>query len=692
MTINRNQNPNPSPSPSPSPQRQISHQSISRSAIKQKQSYRQMQQHRSNRSNNVHNSKQTKHIIPGVSQMTMRQILSVVFSAFWDRADLYTDVLGLENNQATPRQLKLAFLRQGRVVLATPIESPDDMTLLSAGIRGMINYVGDSDAVSTISIVQAGTPVSRKAKLRFQAVSLAYELLKDGDKRKTYDEWKLWNSRLPPPPPPPPLPSDDHDDNDNHDYGGLRSSNGNVMRSSPGRGGSSDASVISILKNPNAHKRFHRNKRKNQRKSTRTISWNEEVEELTITDQQPPYDPLIDFDAKENAFPTNYHGIPDPYGDSAEDWFGTVDSEMPRYDRNRRSAHAHSRQDRNMNKENKLPSILYAQEANMGFGESTSRSSRSNVDHDIHNFQSLNSQTVMIEDSQQGVVFEGYNPNDSLMMILDGPEDEPQLFQLQPQPQLDTIEIDKKQNESVHESWNGFSNDVNDFANRYNQPDVNNFSNRYIQPDISEKAISQVPAAYTAIATTTTDTPPVKNGRVEPSILPRNPEPGDDDGDSLTSNGNSLDTGSWASLPTIDHQDECDIGRTVDLARGFQASLSNYINAAVDDMKEGLQVIGKQWDELEIVPKGTEAKNFFFLDTSELDAMMGILKTEMDTFSHFTNPNLKVEQEQAPVPVPVPVPAQFPVPASAPELSNKVSPTSSKKKSKRRFGKFFSRS
>lgn len=689
-TIHRNQNnhnlnpsPNPSPNPNRSPQRQISHQTISRSAIKQRQSYQQMQQHRSNRSNNVHNSRQTKQIIPGVSQMTMRQILSVVFSAFWDRADLYIDVLGLENDQATPRQLKLAFFRQGRVVLATPIESPDDMTLLSAGIRGMISSVGDSDAISTISIVQAGTPVSRKAKLRFQAVSLAYELLKDGDKRKTYDEWKLWNSRLPPPPPPPPLPSDDHGD-DHHHHGGLRNSsstmnqNRNVMRFSPGRRGSSDASasVISILKNPNAHKRFHRNKRKNQPKSTRSISWNEEVEELTIAEQQTPYDPLVDFDAKENAYPTNYHGIPDPYGDSAEDWFGTVDSEMPRYDRNRRSVH--SRQDRNnMNKEKIIPSILYAQEANMGFGETISRSSRSNVNHDIHKFQSLNSNTVMMEDSKLGVVFEGYNPNDSLMVILDGPGDEgePQ-FQFQPQPRVDAIAMDKKQNESVHESWNGFSKEVNDFANRY------------MQPDISEKAILQVPATSTAIST-----PQVKNSRVEPSILPRNPEPGDDDGDSLTSNGNSLDTGSWASLPTIDHQDECDIGRTVDFARGFQASLSNYINAAVEDMKEGLQVLGKQWDDLEIVPTGTEAKNFFFLDTSELDAMMGILKTEMETFSNFTNP--KVAQEHAPVSVP----ARAPVPASPPEFSNQVSSTRtnqvssiSKQKTKRRFGKFFSRS
>jgi curved DNA-binding protein CbpA len=619
--------------------------------------------------------------------MTMRQILSVVFSAFWDRADLYTDVLGLEHDQATPRQLKLAFLRQGRVVLATPIESPDDMTLLSAGIRGMITSSSNSDAISTVSVVQSGTPVSRKAKLRFQAVSLAYELLKDGDKRKAYNEWKLWNSRLPSPLQPPPSSSDDHDvdDDDADNHGGLRNSSStmnqhrNVTRFSPGRrreSSDASASVTSILKKPNAPKRFYRNKRKNQLKSTRSITWNEEVEELTIAEQQTPYDPLVD-GAKENAFPTNYHGVPDPYGDSAEDWCGTVDSEMPRYDRRKRSAHSTGWQDRNMPKEKNIPSILYAQEANMGFGESTSRSSRYNVDHDFHNFQALNSNNAMIENSKQGVVFEGYDPNDSLMVILDGSGDEgePQLqFQHQPQTRVEASKFQKKQKESEHESWNGFSKDVKDFANRYNQPDVNDFENRFNQPDTSEKAMYQAA------------TPLVKNSSAISSILPRNPEPGDDDGDSLTSNGNSLDTGSWGSLPTIDHQDECDFGRTIDLARGFQASLSNYINAAVEDMKEGLQVIGKQWDELEIVPSGTEAKNFFFLDTSELDAMMGILRTEMDTFSNYANP--KVAQEQAPVPAD---------PESAGAIV-KASPTKKqffstlKQKSKRRFRKLFSRS
>ena len=663
MNMNLNMNgANPDSQQQPSPSQQTS----SRNSVKQRQSYQQMKQHRANRSR----STQQQTIIPGVSQMTMRQILSVVFSAFWDRADLYTDVLSLENDQVSPRQLKLAFLRQGRVVLATPIESPDDMTLLSAGIRGMINGTGDGDGLSTVSIVQSGTPVSRKAKLKFQAISLAYELLNDGDRRKTYDEWKLWNSRLPPPHASPPLLSMEQVAEDQpFQQEGLRSSsslmnqNRGVLRYSPGK--NDDSSVVSILKNPNAHKRFHRNRRKKQPKSTRNITWNEEVEELTI--------PLVDISANENAPPSNsnYHAIPDPYGDSAEDWFGTVDCDLPEYDRSMRSRQ--DRRERYNNKDNNsTPSILFAQAADMGFGKHTS--SRFNEDHNVHTFQSLSSHTMMIEDSAEGVVFEGYNPNDSLVMILDGPDAEPKIEQM----------IEERPDQSIHEQWNGFS--TGSWPN-----DIQNFAKKHAATDFSITNTSKAK---------TTATLQAKNRsclETTAPILPPNPEPGDDDGDSMTSNGNSLDTGSWASSPTIDPQDECDIGRTVDLARGFHASLSNYINAAVEDMKEGLQVIGKQWDDLEIAPTSGDGKNFFFLDTSELDAMMGILKTEMDDFAEFTNLSPRAIQPQTPAPALVPIPAPV-APALALSVSttgkkqSSVSSTSKKKSSRRLFGKIFSRS
>ena len=181
-TIYAKSNPQQQHHPSPS-----QHKS-SRVSVKQRQSH---QQYRADRSRPI----QQQTIIPGVSQMTMRQILSVIYSAFWDRADLYTDVLSLDNDQVNARQLKLAYLRQGRVVLAKLIKFRDDLTILSAEIRGMKIGTEDGDeGVSTAkaSIADSETPVIRKMQLKFQAISLAYELLKDEDRRKTYDKWKLW--------------------------------------------------------------------------------------------------------------------------------------------------------------------------------------------------------------------------------------------------------------------------------------------------------------------------------------------------------------------------------------------------------------------------------------------------------------------------------------------------------------------
>ncbi len=149
--------------------------------------------------------------------MTMRQTLAVIFSAFWERADLYTDVLALEHDNPSPRQLRLSFFRQGRIVLATPIESPDDMTTISPGVKPMFCASSNSNNNSNNSnvnnsnnsnnnnhgdmcAIQPGVKVSRKAKIKFQAINLAYDLLKDEEKRKAYDEWRLWHCRLPPPP------------------------------------------------------------------------------------------------------------------------------------------------------------------------------------------------------------------------------------------------------------------------------------------------------------------------------------------------------------------------------------------------------------------------------------------------------------------------------------------------------------
>jgi curved DNA-binding protein CbpA len=583
-----------------------------RSAIKQRQEYKDTLQRRKNRSQASSASppppkEKSKYIIPGVSQMTMRQILSVVFSAFWDRADLYTDVLGLDQAESTDRELKLAFLRQGRLVLATPIESPDDMTMISAGVRGIITANGQiSDAGSTVSVVQAGTPVSRKAKLKFQATSLAYELLKDEAKRKAYDEWRLWNSRLPPPPPEEKIEQEPQDQPDSLSSGSTSSTRSSTQSSTGTQSlkylpSGDDSNVISILKKSttNRSRRKLRKPPKQINKHDRKISWNEEVEELVITETLPHYDPLIDPDPKVVDTYGQYHGLPDPYGDSAEDWFDTVDNQevgrgFSSRDRHRAQTHGKTR-----------PKLL-AQTADMGLRDHTN----------VNNFNSLNSQTVMAPMNQKtpGIVFEGFNPNDSLMVILDGP----------PSPE--------KKRDKNGDSWNGF-------------PDEPWNKNRQDQQH-REGETSQ---HHTCARSTSMSSNPMSSETAVP-ILPKNPDidhdHDHDDGGSWTSN--SLQSSySWNSVPTIERGDDCDIGRTVDLAKGFQATLSNYINSAVEDMKEGLQLMGKQWDEI-ATPEttstsGRENKNFFFLETNELDAMMGILQTEMQSL---TKPCVQGNEEQ----------------------------------------------
>ncbi len=592
----------------------------SRNAIKQRKDYKDMverrqRSHSPSRSLSPHRSASSSsspdaktHIIPGVSQMTMRQILSVVFSAFWDRADLYTDVLGLPMGDVTDRELKLAFLRQGRIVLATPIESPDDMTMISAGVGGIIagpnSPSRDRDGMSSLSVVQAGTPVSRKAKLKFQATSLAYELLKDQTKRTAYDEWRLWNSRLPPPPEMNNTSSQDKEDQELADsLSGRESPSGSPsLMYTP----SVDSSnITSILRRPTATAKERR--RAGMRRASkqtlrhdRKISWNEEVEELVITETMPHYDPLVD-DPKENHVYGQYHGLLDPYGESAENWFGTVDNE------NSNSEGGMTRRERYQDSRPWL----------------TSRSADPGMrDHpNVHNFNSLNSQTVttsMEEHSSSGVVFEGYNPNDSLMVILDGPLSPERNTNKKGPPgapgkgdSWTGFPDDELESKPTHGSWNNGPNEGGDSSLNHGNVKVN---------------VNVMPMETRA------------------PVLPRNPDMDQDDGGSFTSQSYSMQsTVSWNSVPTVEPHDDCDIGRTVDLARGFQATLSNYINSAVEDMKEGLQLMGKQWDEI-ATPSTANAnasasgssrdkKNFFFLETQELDAMMGILSTEMQSLT-----------------------------------------------------------
>lgn len=133
------------------------------------------------------------------SRLKLVPTLASIFATFWERADLYTDVLGLEDDHPTPRQLHLCFFRHEQTVLATPIETIDDMTMLRLGIKSQnISTIGDDS--NSMGVIKSAVEVSRRAKLRFQAISFAYEILNDKSKRKHYNEWRLCNSRLPPPP------------------------------------------------------------------------------------------------------------------------------------------------------------------------------------------------------------------------------------------------------------------------------------------------------------------------------------------------------------------------------------------------------------------------------------------------------------------------------------------------------------
>ena len=547
-------------------------------------------------------------LVPGVSKMSMRQTLSLVFSAFWDRADLYRDVLEIDNDQATTRQLKLAFFRQGRLVLATPIESSDDMTFLSAGMRGVMNEMGIfSGAASTASVVQAGVPISRKAKLKFQAIALAYELLEDNSKRKAYDEWRTWNSRLPPPP----LQSKPHFNNfletlketelesTQNEETMIEGGQSEITDVEPNDGNLKNcANLTSILLNPNAHKRWQRKKRSQPRNTSRKITWNEDVEEITFN--LPQYHSFVEF--KENEKPlVDVNSSNDPYGMSAEGWFGSVDSGVGAYDWERNSSQ-NKRVNGPKTADEKARSLLFAEEPDMGFGKPYFSQK-----DEMNNVHSLKSKTIMVEDTKAGVVFEGYNPNDSLMMILDGEE-------------TDCNDNSTSSRSSYDDSsW---------------QRSIDSFSKQYegFIPKTENKGSSR-----------STKKHGITSNSSIPS-LPRNPQPSfeTDDGDSYESHGNSYlsydNTASIVSNPVTESQqhDHCGISQTVDLALGFKATLSNYINSAVSDMKEGLQIVGEdcpKWEDMNFGSKtktdNNQKKNFFFLDQSELDAMMSILKEEM---------------------------------------------------------------
>eukprot|EP00542_Grammatophora_oceanica_P017837 CAMPEP_0194041900 /NCGR_PEP_ID=MMETSP0009_2-20130614/13701_1 /TAXON_ID=210454 /ORGANISM="Grammatophora oceanica, Strain CCMP 410" /LENGTH=852 /DNA_ID=CAMNT_0038685531 /DNA_START=114 /DNA_END=2672 /DNA_ORIENTATION=+ len=94
-----------------------------------------------------------------------RNYIETIQKAFGKKADLYNDVLQVSMH-SHPRDVRIAYFRRGREVLT------------DGDITGKL----EDDSPQSISLA-----VSESAKLKFQAVSMAYEILSDPGWRKTYD-------------------------------------------------------------------------------------------------------------------------------------------------------------------------------------------------------------------------------------------------------------------------------------------------------------------------------------------------------------------------------------------------------------------------------------------------------------------------------------------------------------------------
>ncbi len=688
--------------------------------------------------------KPSNRIIPGVSKMTMRQTLAVIFSAFWERADLYTDVLALAHDKPSARQLRLAFFRQGRIVLATPIESPDDMTTIDAGTKPIFavgggsasnknnnnNYNDNSVHSENRHVVQSGVTVSRKAKIKFQAINLAYDLLNDPEKRKAYNEWRLWHCRLPNPmevPSPKKQPDEDAISLEGEEEGRRQQQSshyqkltnqelhniikeGNTFKqpqcsfdsntsggtgtddSSPmGRSINSKSSLPSILRSPTIGKKkrknlrlrsLNRNESNRSSSSERRITWNEEVEELVILecsrDQSdesiqncdlPTRDSCQHDSRKENIDPFESN-VRDPYQNQTmeDDWFA------------QRSA-LHSRK------------------------------TQEHQDPQSFNFMSLqDSRLTFVESSssRQGE-FTNNGADDSLIDILDAPNGVSQVQDSkQPNSWSEKVGMEMKERREARYSPLRVSEEMRAEMKEWQVPRTSpirgmetkpghniveeetfrvggrgNKNNvkinvRSYQKDNNVSHPSQVTSSnITQKSTNLSDSSPVdlfekyKQAQHELDVdeFSIDTKSTKDTYDSYNwkSQGQSTEGSSFADhndcavwgqsndCALFGQQNNCNgfhrspdcsssrdcIGVTndcgsIDLAKGFQATLSNYINAAVSDMKEGLMNLGKKWEEN--VPKMSEnGENPFMLNSFELDAMMDILKVEMNTIS----PHLK---------------------------------------------------
>lgn len=160
--------------------------------------------------------------------------LKVISDAFGSRADLHSDVLGVPH-AATPREIRIAYFRRGRETLS---ERP-------------------SSFLSTPSSASIAGAVTDTAKLRFQAVSMAYEIISNPAWFDTYENCRAFAQE-----------ESDDDDDDEADVLSSASRPRSVASMSALRRTSSKGSLPS------------------QARSVNGVRWNEEVEEV-IFNQDP---------------------------------------------------------------------------------------------------------------------------------------------------------------------------------------------------------------------------------------------------------------------------------------------------------------------------------------------------------------------------------------------------------------------
>jgi len=565
----------------------------------------------------------TKRHEPPVSHLKLMRTLSNIFSAFWEQADLYTDVLGLENDQPTPRQLRLCFFRRGRTILSTPIESVDDMTMLSLGIKCEDNSTTGFDS-SSINVIQSGVTVSRKGKLKFQAISLAYEILNDETKKKQYHEWKLWNPRLPPP-------------SFEEEHASIQIDQSTVLSSTSKESFSNKEptenrdreidveSRTSICRSMHSNigsilqpSRYGNNKL-NRLASNRKITWNEEVEELVILEDNYK-DDNYSMESIDRIEYCNDPGLQD-------------------------IGHLRLNHD-----DDSLSTIVDAPVVTVRDDDQSwlAVSLNGSQGHDHNSIHTENSGDTSISESNFTINSSNFLSKESkrrfnskVLSTVKNDSETKQFIGLDwlvPPSQTNRKSIHSS--ESVH-SWiteqsttiEGGKDASSNFRIKIKAPPKDTAANRS-NAAVRRKYRKSISAAQDCDS----------GFKIGPDCVTSNPV-GDDCSENLAAgaecNPFRFRRTSRTSTTTdgkVDrnnnNKNSCGHGDDeFGTKSDFPVHLTNYVTEAVAEMKQGLSKLGKKWNELDFNKIGA---NNFFLRDSELDALMGILDKE--TGSSPTNP------------------------------------------------------